>query len=105
MKTSVLVVVTSMVLPTVIPKAQLTATTLTERAADLTRLDVLSKAKHPRGEGSDMDVRSMTVVEVAISGILRMRILERIATATKTLEICWTVLLTTRILRRRRRPS
>ena len=49
MKANVLVVVTSMVLPTVIPKAQLTATTLTERAADLTRMDVLSKAKHPPG--------------------------------------------------------
>ena len=54
MKANVLVVVTSIVLPTVTLKAQLKATTLTKRAAELTRLDVHPQAKHPRSEGSQM---------------------------------------------------
>ena len=50
MKANVLVVVTSIVLPTVTLKAQLRATTMTKRAAELTRLDVHPQAKHPRGQ-------------------------------------------------------
>ena len=40
----------------------------TKRAAALTTLDVPPQAKHPRAEGSQMDVRSVTVAGVAISG-------------------------------------
>ena len=45
------------------------APTLTKRAAELTRLDVHPQAKHPRSEGSQMDVRSMTMAGVAVSGL------------------------------------
>ena len=69
MKAKVLVVVTSIVLPTVTLKAQLRTTTLTKRAAELTRLDVHPQAKHPRSEGSQMDVRRMTMAGVAVSGL------------------------------------
>ena len=56
------------VLPTATPKAQLRVTTPTKRAAEPTTLDVLPQAKHPRGEGSQMDFGSMTVAGVAMGG-------------------------------------
>ena len=62
------VVPASTVLPTMTPSAQLRSTTPTTRAAEPTTLDVPPQAKPQRGEGSQMDVRSMTVAGVAISG-------------------------------------
>ena len=48
------------VLPTVTAKAP-RSTSPTKRAVELTTLDVPPQAKHPRGEGSQVDVQSMTV--------------------------------------------
>ena len=66
--TNVPVVPTSTVLLVVTPSAQLRPTTPTTRAAQPTTLDVPPQAKPQRGEGSQMDVRSMSVAGVAISG-------------------------------------
>ena len=54
--------------PTVTPKAKLRSTSPTKRAAEPTTLDVLPQAKHQRDEGSQRNVRSMTVAGVTISG-------------------------------------
>ena len=66
--TNVPVVPASAVLPTVTPSAQLRSTTPTTRAAEPTTLDVPPQAKPQRGEGSQMDVRSVSVATVVISG-------------------------------------
>ena len=54
--------------PTFFADAQLRSTTPTKRAAEPTTLNVPHQAKHPRAEGSQMDVRNMTVAGVAKSG-------------------------------------
>ena len=68
MGANVLVVSTSTVSPTPIPKALIRSSKPTKRAAAPTTLDVPPQAKHPRGEGSQMDVRSIIVAGVTISG-------------------------------------
>ena len=55
------VVPTSTALLTSTPKAQIRSSTPTERAAEPTTLGVPPQAMHARSEGSQMDVRSMTV--------------------------------------------
>ena len=49
-------------------KAQLRSSSRTKRVAEPTTLDVSPQAKHPRGEGSQMDNQSMTVDGVMIAG-------------------------------------
>ena len=61
------VVHTSTVLPTPTPKALIRSSTATKRAAEPTTLDVPPHARHPRGESSQMDVRSVMVVGVTTS--------------------------------------
>ena len=68
MGVNVPVVPTSTALPTPTPKALIRSSTLTMRAAEHTTLDVLPQAKHPRRESSQMDVRSMILAGVTISG-------------------------------------
>ena len=68
MRSNVLVVHTSIVLPTLTPKAHIRSSTPTQQAAEPTKLDVLPQAKYPRGEASQMDVRSMIVAGVTIAG-------------------------------------
>ena len=58
---------TPTVLPTATPKAQLSSTSPTKRAAHPTTLDVPPQAKCPRSEGSQVDVRSVTVAGVTIA--------------------------------------
>ena len=62
------VVHASTVLLVVTPSAQRRSTTPTTRAAEPTTLDMPPQAKPQRGEGSQMDVRSMSVAGVVISG-------------------------------------
>ena len=69
MGANVPVVLTSTVLPTPTPKALIRSSTPTKRAAEPTTLDVPPQAKDPRGESSQMDVRSVKVAGVTISGI------------------------------------
>ena len=68
MEAKVLVMLAPTDLQTVTPKAQLRSTSPTKRATEPTTLDVPPQAEHPRGEGSQMDVRSMTVAGVTIAG-------------------------------------
>ena len=60
-------VLTSTSLPTVAPKVQIMSSTPTMRAAKPTTQNVPPQAKHPRGEGSLMNVRRMTAIGVVIS--------------------------------------
>ena len=68
MGANVRVMPTQTVLPTVSPEAQLRSTSPTERAAEPMTLDVPPQAQHLRGEGSQMDVQSMTEAGVTIAG-------------------------------------
>ena len=50
------------------PNAQLRSPSPTEQTTEPTTLDVPPQEKHPRGEGSQRDVQSMTVAGVTIAG-------------------------------------
>ena len=62
------VVLKSTALPTPTSEALIRSSTSTKRATEPTTLDVPPQAKHPRGESSQMDVRSTIVAGVTISG-------------------------------------
>ena len=68
MGANVPVVPTLTALPTPTPKALIRSSTPTKGAAEPTTLDVPPQAKHPRGESSQMDVRSMIVAGGTVSG-------------------------------------
>ena len=62
------VVPAASVLPAATTKLHSRSSTPTKRPAESMTLDVPSQAKHPGGEDSQVDVRSVTVAGVAVSG-------------------------------------
>ena len=68
MGANVLVVLAANVLPAGTPNAHSRSSTPTKRPVESMTLDVPLQAKHPRGEDAQMDVRSMKVAGIAISG-------------------------------------